>query len=204
MVTKTEEKREFFDSIAAQWDSFGGPPDAPHKMREFVRIASAHRPSRILDVGCGTGILVPHLMEERAGAQIVELDLSPQMLAVNKSKHGAAAVEFFCGDLVSAPLGASSFDAILFFNVLPHFDETGAALGRAFGLLAEGGRIAVGHLMGSAELNAFHATVDGPVRQDRLPASTQLAELLEETGFRVLQVDERSDWYLVLAEKAKR
>lgn len=202
MNATTEDKREFFDRIAAQWDSFGGPPDAAEKQREFTKIATEHRPTRILDAGCGTGVLVPHLRELCPEAAIVEQDLSPEMLAVNRSKHGDdSGVAYCCGELETASLPPESFDTVVFFNVLPHFSSTERAIQRAKELLSMPGRLAVGHLMDSNELNAFHAGVEGPVHHDVLPRAQVLAVLLRAAGMNVLRAEERPGWYLVLAEK---
>ncbi len=199
-----EDKREFFDRIAPQWDTFGGPPDATEKQREFVKIATEHKPSRILDAGCGTGVLVPHLRGLCTRAAVVEQDLSSEMLAVNRGKHGdGPTITYCCGDLETAPLPTEGFDSVLFFNVLPHFPSTEHAIRRAKELLSLSGRLAIGHLMDSTELNAFHAGVDGPVHHDVLPPVRVLVVLLRAAGLNVLRAEERPGWYLVVAEKCK-
>lgn len=199
MAITMESKRQYFDGIAAQWDSFPAPPDAPERQAEFVRLATEHNPSRILDVGCGTGVLLPSICRHCSSAAIVELDFSRQMLEANRAKHGDQA-EYCCSELTAVPYPAGSFDAVLCFNVLPHLDID-AALRACGSLLSSGGRLAIGHLMGSAELNAFHASMQGPVAHDHLPASGELAKLLRATGLAVLRCEERADWYFVLAEK---
>lgn len=201
MANMTESKRKFFDGIAPQWDSFDHPPDAAEKQAEFVRLATRHQPARILDVGCGTGVLVPHLRCYCPSASIVELDFSCEMLAVNRAKHGTKGIEYSCEDLAHALFHEANFDAILFFNTLPHFESLDCALLKAASLLKRGGRIAVGHLMGSNELNAFHSSVEGPVAHDRLLPASQLAEALVKMDLSTVQSEERPDWYFVLAEK---
>ena len=201
MATMTETKRKFFDGIAPQWDSFEHPPDAADGRTEFVRLATKHHPKWILDVGCGTGVLIPHLRRSCPQAHVVELDFSSEMLAVNQKKHGDRQIEYCCADLAHADLQGASFDAILFFNALPHFEPLHCVLSKAASLLKQGGRIAVGHLMGSAELNAFHSSVNGPVAHDRLLPAAQLADLLSQAGLVMLRNEERPDWYFVMAEK---
>jgi demethylmenaquinone methyltransferase/2-methoxy-6-polyprenyl-1,4-benzoquinol methylase len=204
LIATTEEKRQFFDRIASQWDSFGGPPDAAEKQRAFVTIATAHQPAHILDAGCGTGVLVPHFRELCPKATIVEQDLSSEMLAVNRNKHGdGAELTYCCGELESVALPPESFDSVVFFNVLPHFASLKDAIRRVVELLTVGGRLAIGHLMDSTELNAFHATMEGPVCHDTLPRAEVLGVRLRAAGLRVLQAEERTGWYLVLAEKQK-
>lgn len=199
MTTMTESKRRFFDGIAAQWDSFGGPPEAASQQERFVRLATEHHPSRILDVGCGTGLLVPIVRKQVPAATLVELDFSSQMLAVNRAKHGDH-VEYCCTDLSVAPFADGGFDCILCFNALPHMDID-TALAKCRDLLCFRGRLAIGHLQGSAELNAFHSSVNGPVSHDLLPPSAELSERLHQVGLQVVLCQERTDWYFILAEK---
>lgn len=201
MATTTESKRKFFDGIASQWDSRDHPPDVAERQALFVQLATEHRPMRILDVGCGTGVLVPHLRRYCPEAAIVEMDFSSEMLAVNRGKHGDQQIEYRCEDLVHTRLPEAGFDSILFFNALPHFESLERALRKAVLLLKQGGRMAVGHLMGSTELNAFHSSVNGPVSHDRLPAAPQLSAALSRAGLTSLRSEERPDWYFVMAEK---
>ena len=201
MATTTASKRKFYDGIASQWDSFERSPDAAERQAAFVQLATDHRPMRILDVGCGTGVLVPHLRRFCPQASLVEMDFSGEMLAVNRGKHGDQQIEYCCEDLVHTRLQKASFDSILFFNALPHFESLEEALRKAISLLKQGGRMAVGHLMGSTELNAFHSSVNGPVAHDRLPTAERLAEALNRAGLALVRGEERPDWYLVMAEK---
>lgn len=186
--------------MAPRWDSFEVPPETLQGREGFVREATKHSPARILDIGCGTGVLVPYLHKLCSGAFIVELDFSAEMLAINRSTHGAKIGEYCCDTIETAPFENESFDSVLCFNALPHFDVPKALL-KSSALLKPKGRIAIGHLMSSADLNAFHASVEGPVAHDYLPLAKDLAQMLSDVGLAVLQCEERPGWYFVLAEK---
>jgi len=188
--------------MAPRWDSSGDPPDAIQKQEEFVRRATKRQPSRILDIGCGTGVLVPHLRKLCPNASLVELDFSSEMLVVNRNKHGESAIEYCCNAIESAPFPDETFDAILCFNALPHFNIEGS-LCKSAALLKPKGRIAIGHLKNSDELNAFHSALNGPVAHDHLPAATELSKMLADLGLTVLQCEERLGWYFVLSEKSQ-
>jgi demethylmenaquinone methyltransferase/2-methoxy-6-polyprenyl-1,4-benzoquinol methylase len=195
------DKREFFDSMAADWPGHPEPQDAPAKRAQFVALATEGSPSRILDVGCGTGILVPDILMQCPSSTIVELDFAPEMIARNQAKHSQPNVLFVCSSIEGAPLDPESFDAVVCFNVMPHLDSLNACLRKLVQLLRLGGRLSVGHLMGSAEVNAFHAGAGGPVQRDHLPPVEKLASLLRLLHLRVQIAEERPDWYFLRAER---
>jgi demethylmenaquinone methyltransferase/2-methoxy-6-polyprenyl-1,4-benzoquinol methylase len=200
-MSKTMDKRAFFDSLAAGWDGHPEAEDAPARRARFVALAAEHHPTRILDVGSGTGVLVPELLAQCPSSTIVELDFAAEMIARNQAKHSQPHVVFICSSIDEAPIDLESFDAVLCFNVIPHLDSLDTSLRRLVRLLRPGGRLSVGHLMGSAELNAFHAEMEGPIRRDHLPPVEQLAGLLELFRLRVQIAEERPDWYFLRAEK---
>ena len=196
---KPTARREYFNSLAPRWDNIPAPPDAGERVRRFLDGVVRPEHQRVLDIGCGTGLLVPGLLAD--SRRIVELDFAPGMLAENRRKHPGARVSHVCSDAEQLPFAGPCFDLVLCFGVLPHFERPAHALGELLGLLRPGGRLAVGHLMGSQALNAFHASLEGPVNRDQLPAAGELARLFEDLGARIVAAAETADSYLVSVEK---
>lgn len=96
--------------------------------------------ARVLDFGCGTGLLTEHIAAH--AGQVVGLDLSEPMIQVLRAKQ-VPNVTALAGDLAQcagpAPLEPASFDLITCSSVLafvPDHPGTVAALAR---LLAPGG-----------------------------------------------------------------
>jgi ubiquinone/menaquinone biosynthesis C-methylase UbiE len=188
-------KRDYFNGLAAQWDGLPAPPDAPARVAEFAARAVPGGCRRVLDVGCGTGIVLPYAA--RSGRQVVELDLSENMLAENRRKFGAAAALYVCADAARVPFRSSVFDAVVCFGVLPHIPAIDVALRNLVRTLAPGGTIAIGHLMGSTQLNEFHAQLGPAVQHDHLPPASQVARTLAAAGLEPVAEEERADWYFV-------
>jgi magnesium-protoporphyrin O-methyltransferase len=82
---------------------------------------------RVLDAGCGTGALA--LDAARRGAQVVAIDLSPQLVNVARDRVAelqgtapmAGSIEWRSGDMLDATLG--SFDHVVAMDSLIHYDE---------------------------------------------------------------------------------
>ncbi len=198
-------KREYFNDLAARWDSLPSPPDLALKAGRFVERARVDQARRILDLGCGTGILVGELLSAHPSLiALVEADFAHAMLRENAAKHRDGRVYRVCADANAPPFPDASFDLVLCFGVLPHLGDARTALERLWRLLAPGGALAVGHLMGSDQLNAFHASLGGPVASDYLPPAPRLAQALRLLGAARVTEEEGADWYLVRAEREAR
>lgn len=197
-------RRPYFDSMAARWDFLPAAPDAAARIRGFVARAIPGGAKRILDVGCGTGVLVPDIVDLCSGLRcLVELDLAVEMLAINAAKFPLADIGRICADAQALPFKDSCFDLVFCFGVLPHFDDTPSALENIFRILTPGGALCIGHLMGSRELNSFHSHLDGPVSKDEIPAVETLARIVRQMGGKEIVAEERPDWYFLRAEKGR-
>lgn len=108
--------------------------------QEFV-IRELGTPRRVLDVGCGSGRLCRALVA-RGVPVVVGIDAHPP--SIDYALVAGAGPTYVCGDFLTEPWPAASFDGIVAEASLHHMDLT-AALRRVETLLAPGGRfVAVG------------------------------------------------------------
>ncbi|NEX44680.1 magnesium protoporphyrin IX methyltransferase [Pseudotabrizicola algicola] len=87
--------------------------------------------ARILDAGCGTGLMTAELA--RRGAEVVAVDISPQLIAIAQQRldpRHAAQVRFSAGDMTDEALG--SFDHVIAMDSLIYYraHDIGAILQR--------------------------------------------------------------------------
>ncbi len=98
---------------------------------------------RVLDLGCGDGLL--DICLAREGARVVAVDRIAEVLDAARAEAGNAPVEFRLGDLREVEFGAGSFDVVLMLDVMGLMNDAdeAALLGRAAGWLSPGGQLAV-------------------------------------------------------------
>lgn len=94
--------------------------------------ASAHR---LLEIGCGNGLLAARLQAD--GYSVVALDSSADAVAAAKAAGVDARAACW------PDFSDGTFDAVLFTRSLHHVGDLDAAIGAAFACLSAGGRVIV-------------------------------------------------------------
>lgn len=79
----------------------------------LVTFAQIHPGQKVLDVGCGTGVVA--VTAARMGAEVCGLDLSPVLLAHAQENASIAQtqIEFLEGDVENLPYADATFDVVL-------------------------------------------------------------------------------------------
>jgi len=135
-----------FDKLAARWWDVNGESRPLHDLNpvrlNYIAERVALKGARVLDVGCGGGILSEALA--RAGANVVGIDLAPRVLDVARLHlfetqltvdYREVSVEALATDMPSA------FDAIACMEMLEHVPDPGSVIGACATLLKPGGRL---------------------------------------------------------------
>ena len=135
-----------FGALAQRWWDPEGPQKALHAMNP-VRLAyvagrTTLRDARVLDVGCGGGLLSEALAGE--GAVVTAIDLSPELLKVARL-HGletGVSVDYRQQPVEALATEApGSFDAVTCMEMLEHVPDPAAIIRACAELLRPGGRL---------------------------------------------------------------
>jgi SAM-dependent methyltransferase len=130
--------------------------------------------NRVLDVGCGTGVLAREALR-RVGqeGQVVGVDLNEGMLAV--AARTAPEIDWRLGDATSLPFEDASFDVVVSQFALMYFPDRVASLREMWRTLAPGGRLAVAAWAPIDHARGYQILVDIAARQCGREAADVLA-----------------------------
>ncbi len=192
--------RLFFENLALEWDS-SQPPNREQVLSNLV--APFDSPlctcSTILEVGTGTGALIPILKKRYPASHLVSVDLAHRMLSKAESRvPGSALVQ---ADAHQLPFPDQVFDAIVCHNAFPHFWWPEVALRMFRRVLNPEGVFLILHDLSRSEVNQIHGTAKNPIiHKDLLPDGQSLARTMESIGFSPLLVEDYSDRYVIYAK----
>ena len=195
-------KREFFNDIAQDWQR----EHAMEEQREELVAFSSHFEmkfgDKVLDIGCGTGRLLPIILDQVGETGlVVAADYSENMLVLSRAAKSAGNLLYLQCDAHNTPICSELFDKVICFALFPHLAPKEQALGEFFRILKPEGDLLIAHQMSRRQLNAFHKKVKGPVTKDLLPPKYKMRSLLTGAGFMDFTILDQPSLYLVHARK---
>ncbi|HHX73535.1 MAG TPA: class I SAM-dependent methyltransferase [Firmicutes bacterium] len=194
--------RDYFNAMAEQWDSMVAH-DA-EKITAILALVKIPAGSRILDVGTGTGVMIPYLCG-CAGpeSEITAVDEAEKMIAVAKKKYSCCPnVRFIAGDVLKIPLPAAYFDCIMCYSMFPHFKDKQAAVKKLSTYLKKGGSFVIAHSQSREAINNLHQKAGRQVKDDRLPPLDIIRSYYHAAGLEITgQVDD-DRMFVVIGRKA--
>ena len=197
--------RMYFEDLAPRWDTLQ-PPDRHETLRRLLAEfhACLSPCDSILEVGTGTGALLPCLKECAPAARLVSIDLAGEML--RRAQQREATSNLLQADVhhlpfAAAPMRWSGFDAVVCHNCFPHFADKRAALYALASVLKPGGHILIIHDASREKINAIHSNAGEAIRHDLLPAGADTRRLLIEAGFVGVWIEDAAHRYLAAGQR---
>lgn len=148
-------------------------PDAD-KLRCFVTLCGLDAGARVLDVGCGEGVLTPFLLD-RTPKRVLGVDLDSAKIEEARGRYPDSPAEFLCGDVMT--LEETGFDCAILYNCFTEFENRGSLTRQMNHLLGSGGRLMICHSQGRHQVNLGNSGVPVAVP---LPAAKTLATTLSQ------------------------
>jgi 2-polyprenyl-6-hydroxyphenyl methylase / 3-demethylubiquinone-9 3-methyltransferase len=143
-VSSTETAK--FDRLAARWWDPNGESRPLHELNpvrlNYVAERATLRGARVLDVGCGGGILSEALA--RGGANVIGIDLAPRVLEVARLHLHESGQQVDYREVSVEALAAEmpgAFDAITCMEMLEHVPDPASVIAACATLLKPGGQL---------------------------------------------------------------
>jgi len=154
---------EFYGDLGDKWYTAEGDAVALLRLEKkttnpwvIARICEQHgdRPLRLLDVGCGGGLLTFDLKDQ--GWQCTGLDLTDDVLNVGRHRDAKKEVAWVKGRAEDLPFAEQSFDVVVMMDVLEHIFDPKQALKEAVRVLKPEGTL-VFHTFNRTVMSWFFA-----------------------------------------------
>lgn len=207
-IERYKKRKDFFNRHAARWDDMwykdSSTGEYNRHRNAFDRLFSLlplKEGDCVLDVGCGTGILVPYILIRIKDRGILyELDYAYEMLKINRQLHEEKNVFFILADAENTPLKEHIYDVIICFSCFPHFHNKKIALTSLVRTLKRGGYFVVSHFDSSEDINRHHASHEA-VMHDLLPDEKTMREMFYALGLNIFHFIDETGFYYIMAKK---
>ena len=198
-------RKDYFNKVAETWDQEFCTSHLMNFLEKFVSCFGLKAGDRVLDVGTGTGVIIPFLIRiVKPLGSITAIDYSKKMVQISKGKFSHlpnVAIKHLDVEEIDFP--SESFDAVTCFGLFPHLENKKKALLQMRRVLVSGGKLIIAHALSSNEIKLHHRIRKrSPVSQDELPQKSEMIRLLKNTGFEKISIKNKTGSYLCLSIKS--
>ena len=188
-------QRDFFGKITHIFDP-PLPEGVPERLEKIVASAKIVKKNVILDVGSGTGILIP-LIHQYQPERIHACDLSEAMLKRLKEQYPyAQTVE---ADIRDLSLPDQSIDVTFVNACYSNIADKQGFCKNIDRMMKTGGRLVISHPMGKSFIDLLRDKSPFPL--DDFPDKQEAEKLLEPFGFSIKQFTDLPELYILVAQK---
>ena len=192
--------RLFFEDLAPKWDTMQ-PPERISTINRLIKPFDSffRKCNSILEIGTGTGTLIPILRTRYPETRIFSIDLAHRMLVIAKTKSKISAL--IQSDVHHLPFMRDYFAGVICHNSFPHFANKSTALTELRRVLQANGNLLILHDNSREKVNHIHQHAPSSViHDDILPPASDLDDLLQISGFTTELIEDQSEKYLIYAK----
>lgn len=188
-------QRDFFSGLIHVFDP-PLPDGVPARLEKIVDVAAIQKGNVVLDVGAGTGVLVP-LIDRYKPKTIYASDLSRAMLEHLGRRYPF--VRTIVGDIRDVLLPDGSIDVVFMNACYPNIVDKNTTLGNIARMMKPGGRMVVSHPMGKSFIDGLKKRSPFPL--DDFPDRPEAEKQFRLQGFDIAEFIDETDLYILLLIK---
>jgi SAM-dependent methyltransferase len=174
------------------------PEGVPERLEEIVANGNIAKGDTVLDVGSGTGILIPIIKKYKPGS-IYACDLSRRMLEQLKKNYSY--VKTIMADVRDLKLPKGSVDATFINACYPNIVDKAVAFSNISRMMKVKGRIVISHPLGKAFILSLKKGTPFPL--DEFPEEPEAGALLKPFGFEIETFIDEPMLYILVAIKCR-
>lgn len=174
------------------------PEGVPERLEKIVAVGKIKKENVVLDVGSGTGILIP-IIRKYNPSRIYACDLSENMLG--RLKKNYPEVVTFRADIKDLNLPDSTVDVVFINACYPNIADKKGAFENIAGMMKIGGRMVISHPLGKAFIKKLKR--NAPYPMDEFPDQPQAENLFRPFGFKIQNFIDEPELYILAAVKMK-
>jgi ubiquinone/menaquinone biosynthesis C-methylase UbiE len=193
--------REYFNQLAARWDRMA-TEETRTRLPPMIEAMGIKPGDTILDVGGGTGILLP-LLYKVAGdnSKIISLDIAEEMLKRARNNSYPTNIHYIHADVAAIPLVGETIDLVICYSCFPHFPNKTQALAEMARVLRSNGRLVICHTASRHEINKLHESIGDVIGNDTIPNEATMHRMLTASGLKKIKIQDEAHRYLAIAAK---
>jgi len=188
-------QRELFDKLYRLFEP-PLPEGVPERLERIVASGDIRRGATVLDVGSGTGIMVP-LIRSYDPALIYACDLAEAMLG--QLARNYPDVETILGDVRDLGLPDGSLDVVFVNACYPNIVDKTTAFSNIGRMLEPGGRLVISHPLGKSFVEVLKKSSPFPL--DDFPERVDAETLLRPSGFGIESFIDEPELYILVAKR---
>ena len=164
-------QKDFYNQKAAVWDEI--TIHNLEKVQYISELMEIRNDAKILDVGTGTGIMIPFYERYLVDGCVVAVDYSDKMIDVARLKYPEKEhplISYRVSDVYELTF-SEDFDLVVCYSCFPHFVNQPLAIEVLSKALRKGGRLVVAHSDSARTINGVHMNGGLEIGNDFLPST---------------------------------
>ena len=174
------------------------PEGVPERLEKIVAHGKITKGETVLDVGTGTGILIP-IIKKYKPSRIYACDLSGRML--EQLRENCPSVKTIMADVRDLRLPEGSIDTVFINACYPNIVDKAGSFSNISRMMKAKGRIVISHPLGKAFILSLKNGVPFPL--DEFPEELEAAALLKPFGFEIETFIDEPKLYILVATKCR-